>query len=128
MLSRRAVFTSLAAAVLLVGPAHAFEFKPYDAAVVDKAIASGKPVVVHVYAPWCLQCHMQKSILEGLSTDKKYDRVQFFRVDYDNQKDIVAKFDCPRSTVIAFKGGKELGRMSWGMTQASVTDVLDKAL
>ena len=128
MLSRRAVFTSLAALALLAGPARAFEFQPYDPAQVDKAIATGRPVVVHVYAPWCLQCHMQKSILEGLSTDKKYDGVKFFRVDYDNQKDIVAKFNCPRSTVIAFKGGKELGRMSWGMTQASVTDVLDKAL
>jgi thiol-disulfide isomerase/thioredoxin len=128
MLSRRAVFTSLAALALLAGPASAFEFKPYDPAAVDKAIASGKPVVVHVYASWCLQCHMQKSILEELATDKKYDGVQFFRVDYDNQKDIVAKFDCPRSTLISFKGGKELGRMSWGMTQASVTDVLAKAL
>ena len=128
MLSRRAVFTSLAAIALIAGPARAFEFQPYDPAAVEKAIASGKPVVVHVYAPWCLQCHMQKSILEGLSTDKKYDGVQFFRVDYDNQKDIVAKFNCPRSTVISFKNGKELGRMSWGMTQASVTEVLDKAI
>ena len=128
MLSRRAVFISLAALALFAGPARAFEFHPYDPAAVDKAIASGKPVVVHVYAPWCLQCHMQKSILEGLATDKKYDGIKFFRVDYDNQKDIVAKFDCPRSTVIAFKGGKELGRMSWGMTQSSVTDVLNKAL
>jgi len=128
MFTRRAVFTSLAALALFAGPARAFEFQPYDPAAVDKAIASGKPVVVHVYAPWCLQCHMQKSILEGLATDKKYDGIAFFRVDYDNQKDIVAKFDCPRSTVIAFKGGKELGRMSWGMTQASVTDVLNKAL
>jgi hypothetical protein len=58
--------------------------------------------------------------------DKKFDGVQFFRVDYDNQKDIVAKFNCPRSTLIAFKGGKEIGRMSWGMTLASVTEVLDK--
>ena len=128
MLSRRAMLTALPALALLAGRADAFEFQPYDPAAVDKAIASGKPVVVHVYAPWCLQCHMQKSILEGLATDKKYDGIAFFRVDYDNQKDIVAKFDCPRSTVIAFKGGKELGRMSWGMTQASVTDVLNKAL
>ena len=126
MLSRRAVFTSLAAIALIAGPARAFEFQPYDPAAVEKAIASGKPVVVHVYAPWCLQCHMQKSNLESLMGDKKFDGVQFFRVDYDNQKDIVAKFNCPRSTLIAFKGGKEIGRMSWGMTLASVTEVLDK--
>lgn len=127
MLSRRVLLTS-AALALLVAHARAFEFQPYDPAVVDKAIASGQPVVVHVYAPWCLQCHMQKSILESLAGDKRYDAVKFFRVDYDNQKDIVAKFKCPRSTLIAFKGGKELARMSWGVTQDSVTSVLNEAL
>ena len=126
MIARR---TLLAAAVFaLAAPAQAFEIVPYVSAEVQKEIASGKPVVVHVYAPWCLQCHMQASILDGLKTDKKYYGVAFFRVDYDNQKDVVGKLDCPRSTVIAYKGGKEVARMSWGMTKPSVTDVLDKAL
>ena len=89
-------------------------FSPYDPAAVEKAIASGKPVVVHVYASWCLQCHMQASILDGLKSDPAYDHATYFRVDYDNQKDVVAKLDCPRSTLIAYKGGKEVARMSWG--------------
>ena len=58
----------LAPAALAV-PARAFEFQPYDAAAAQKAIASGKPVVVHVYAPWCLQCHAQASILDSLKRD-----------------------------------------------------------
>ena len=70
-------------------------------------IESGKPVVLHVYAPWCLQCHIQAHWLDGLEDDPAYAGVTFFRVDYDNQKDVVAKLDCPRSTVIAYKGGKE---------------------
>lgn len=126
MLTRRALF---AAPLLLTSSlAQAFEIAPYDPAKAQAAIASGKPVVLHVYAPWCLQCHMQKSDLETLSADGKYDSIAFFRVDYDNQKDIVAKLDCPRSTVIAYKGGKEVKRMSWGMSQASVEDVLKAAL
>ncbi len=129
MFTRRAFLISTAALALAGGaPAQAFEFQPYDAAAVDKAIASGKPVVLHVYASWCLQCHMQASILDGLKTDKAYDGVKFFRVDYDNQKDIVAKLNCPRSTVIAYKGGKEVARMSWGVTQDSVVNVLKGAL
>jgi thiol-disulfide isomerase/thioredoxin len=126
MIARRTFLA--AAAFAFVAPASAFEFSPYVPADFQKEVASGKPVVLHVYAPWCLQCHMQASILDGLKTDKKYDGVAFYRVDYDNQKDVVAKLDCPRSTVIAYKGGKEVGRMSWGMTKSSVTDVLDKAL
>ena len=126
MIDRRTLIA--AAALAWAAPALAFEFQPYAPADVQKAIASGKPVVVHVYAPWCLQCHMQASILDGLKSDKRYDGIAFYRVDYDNQKDVVGKLDCPRSTVIAYKGGKEVARMSWGMTKQSVTDVLDKAL
>jgi thiol-disulfide isomerase/thioredoxin len=118
---------SLAPAALAI-PAKAFEFQPYDAAAVQKAIASGKPVVVHVNAWWCLQCHAQASILDSLKSDRAYDGVSFFRVDYDNQKDVVAKLDCPRSTLIAYKGGKEVKRMSWGTTRDSVVDVLKAAM
>ena len=55
----------------LASPAMAFEFQPYDAAAVQKAIASGKPVVVHVNAWWRLQCHAQASILDGLKSATK---------------------------------------------------------
>ena len=129
MTNRRTVLAGLAlAAVAMTAPAQAFEIRPYDPVAAQKAIASGRPVVLHVYAPWCLQCHIQASILDGLKSDPAYDKAMFFRVDYDNQKDVVAKLDCPRSTVIAYKGGKEVKRMSWGVTQASVVDVLAAAM
>jgi thioredoxin 1 len=129
MTNRRTVLAGIAlTAVAMAAPAKAFEIHPYDAATAQKAIASGGPVILHVYAPWCLQCHMQASILDGLKNDPTYAKATFFRVDYDNQKDVVAKLGCPRSTVIAFKGGKEVKRMSWGVTQASVVDILTAAM
>jgi thioredoxin 1 len=117
----------VAAAIAISAPALAFEIKPYDAAQVQKAIDSGKPVVVHVFAPWCLQCRAQENILNRLSTAGTYDNIAFFRVNYDQQKDVVKAYDVPRSTLIAFKGGKETGRMSWGVTEASVVKVLATA-
>jgi thioredoxin 1 len=129
MRNRRSFLTMMSAALATVTvSARALEFQPYDAAVVQKAIASGKPVVVHVYASWCLQCHAQASILDGMKGDRAYDGVTFFRVDYDKQKDVVAKLDCPRSTLIAYKGGKEVARMSWGTSQESVVNVLKAAM
>ena len=129
MLTRRSAFPLLAAfAAAPALQAFAAEFRPYDEAAAQKAIASGKPVVIHVYAPWCLQCHMQASILDKLKDDPAYGGATFFRVDYDHQKDVVAKLDCPRSTVIAYKGGKEVSRMSWGVTQDSVVNVLKAAM
>jgi len=129
MLTRRSAFW-LAAALAAAPPvpAAAEEFHPYDEAAAQKAIASGRPVVIHVYAPWCLQCHIQASILDGLKNDPAYRGATFFRVDYDNQKDVVARLDCPRSTVIAYKGGKEISRMSWGITKDSVVNVLKAAM
>jgi thioredoxin 1 len=125
MPSRRSFLLGTAGvAIIAIAPGGAFEFQPYDAAAAQKAIASGRPVILHVYAPWCLQCHMQASVLDSLKNDPSYDRVKFFKVDYDNQKDIVAKLDCPRSTLIAYKGGKEVARMSWGISQDSVLAVL----
>ena len=109
-------------------PAGAFEFHPYDDAAAEKAIASSKPVVVHVYASWCSTCHAQADILDSLKSDPAYDGVSFFRVDYDNQKDVVAKLDCPRSTLIAYKDGKEVARMSWGTSQDAVVNVLKAAM
>ena len=35
---------------MLAFPAGAFEFQPYDSAAAEEAIASGEPVVLHVYA------------------------------------------------------------------------------
>jgi thiol-disulfide isomerase/thioredoxin len=117
----------LAATLAFSAPALAFEIKPYDAAQVQTAIASGKPVVVHVFAPWCLQCRAQENILKRLSAAGTYDNMAFFRVNYDQQKDAVKALDVPRSTLIAFKGGKETGRMSWGVSEDSVVKVLATA-
>ena len=129
MWSRRSFLTLIGAAPASFAiPARAFEFQPYDPAAVEKAIASGKPVIVHVRAWWCLQCHAQASILDSLKSDPAYDGMSFFLVDYDKQKDVVSKLNCPRATLIAYKGGKEVKRMSWGVTQASVVDVLTAAM
>ena len=118
---------SLAPAALAV-PAMAFEIEPYGDAAVQKAIASGKPVVVHVYADWCVQCHAQAAILNSLKNDAAYANVVFFKVDFDKQKDVVAKLNCPRSTLIAYKDGREAARMSWDTTKDSVVRILKAAM
>ena len=70
----------------------------------------------------------QTAILDGLKNDPAYKDVSVFRVDYDKQKDVVAKLDCPRATLIAYKGGKEVKRMSWETSQAAVVNVLKAAM
>ena len=128
MPTRRSFLIMMSAASLFAFPARAFEFQPYDPAAVQKAIASGKPVIVHVRAWWCLQCRAQSSILDSLKNDPAYNGVSFFRVDYDKQKDVVAKLGCPRATLIAYKGGREVARMSWETSQEAVLKILKAAM
>jgi thiol-disulfide isomerase/thioredoxin len=118
----------LTLAFFCVGPANAVEPQPYEAAEVQKIIKTGKPVIVHVYAPWCLQCRAQAAIISDLPPEARLNNVKFFRVSYDQQKDVVSSLNCPRSTVIAYKNGKEVGRMSWGTSKDDVMSVLNAAL
>jgi thiol-disulfide isomerase/thioredoxin len=129
MSPHRTLLPTLAAIFAFALPAasQAFEFQLYQGPIVDKAIHSGKPVVIHVFAPWCLQCRAQEAILSKLSSDKKFARIRFFKVDYDAQKDVVAALDVPRSTLIAYKGGKEVAHMSWGTGLDDVVKVLEAA-
>ena len=129
MISRRSLFPLLAGvAALGTSSANAVEMQSYDSATAQKLIASGAPVIVHVYAPWCLQCRAQASILNGVQSNPALAKVAFFRVDYDAQKDVVQTLDVPRSTLIAYKGGKEVSRMSWGTAPDNVLPVIQAVL
>lgn len=127
MMDRRFFLALLGVTALAATSARAFEIRPYDKSA-QAAIAAGGPVVIHVYASWCLQCHIQESILDGLKKDPAYKGIAFYRVDYDGQKDVVKALNSPRSTLIAYRGGKEVARMSWGVGQNDVTGVLNAAL
>jgi thiol-disulfide isomerase/thioredoxin len=118
-----AIAAAIAATLMSVPAAEALQTRAYSAAT-KSAIASGKKVVVHVYAPWCLQCRAQASILSGISSPG----VTVYRVDHDGQAAVVESLGVPRSTIIAYKGGKEVGRMSWGTSEASVRGVLKPLL
>lgn len=111
----------------LMTPAWGATLQPYTAEAFAKATKAGGPVFVHVYAPWCLQCRAQEGILNRLMTEPKFSGATFLRVSYDGQKDVVEKLNVPRSTLIAFKGTRETGRMSWGVTEDAVVKVLDTA-
>ncbi len=129
MMTRRVAASMLAVALAVpsCGGAEAFEFRRYEEGAAKATIASGKSVILHVYAPWCLQCRAQASILARMSDDPQLDHVSFYKVDYDNQKEVVEALDVPRSTLIGYKNGREVARMSWGTAQEDVVRVLQAA-
>jgi len=131
MISRRFLLQATIAGVgtMAVLPAHAFQTRPFDATAFDAAQAAGKPILVEVTAPWCPTCKVQKPILSGLASKTKFKDVVAFEIDFDSQKDLLHKFGVTtQSTLISFKGSKEVGRSTGDTNASSIEALLDKAV
>ncbi len=127
MLSRRIFLASLALMIPLATAAAAE--KPFTQDAFAAAQGAGKPIVVHVYAPWCPTCRTQEPIIHKLEADPNFSGVDAFRVDFDSQKDAVRALKATaQSTIIVFKGGKEVGRSVGETNPSAISDLLGKAL
>lgn len=116
--------SAFAAGVL---PAAAFEAKKFDDAAFKAAQAAGGPVLVHVTAPWCPTCTAQHSALNVIGKKADYDKVAVFNIDFDTQADAMKALKAnSQSTLIAFKGAAETGRLV-GATKADAIEALVKS-
>ena len=105
------------------------EPRPYDPSAFKAAQAAGKPILVEIHADWCTECKVQNRILNKLSDQPRYGGLVRLRVDYDKQKDVVKEFKAKKqSTLVVYKGDKELGR-AVGITSAEkIRALVDKAI
>lgn len=127
MFSRRGLIAALAFFAALPGAIAAEQ--PFSQEAFAAAQAAGKSIVVHVYAPWCPTCRAQEPILQKLEADPKFSRVEAFRVDFDGQKDAVKALKArSQSTIIVFKGAKEVGRSVGETDEKVITDLVAKAI
>ncbi len=101
----------------------------FDQAAFDKLQAEGKPILIAIHADWCGICKKQEPIIDDLLTTPALKPVTAFRVDFDKQKDIVKSFNVSRqSTLIVFKGGKEVDRSTGDKDKSSIAALLEKAI
>ena len=100
---------------------------PFDQSSFEAAQAVGKPILVEVTAPWCPTC--KALTLVRLNRHSRFAGLVAFNVDFDTQKDLLAKFSVQKqSTLIVFKGNQEVGR-STGVTDAgAIESLLAKAI
>ena len=131
MFSRRFLLQAAIAGVGITAtaPAHAFQMQPFDIKAFEAAQAAGKSILVEITAPWCPTCKAQKPILSGLAAKAKFKDLVAFDVDFDSQKDLLRKFDVfMQSTLISFKGSKEVGRSTGDTNASSIEALLDKSI
>lgn len=120
---------ALAFAWSLAGAPGASAATPFTTSALDKAKASGAPVLVEITAPWCPTCKAQKPILSELLSQPAFKDMVVLTVDFDSQKDAVRALGAQsQSTLIVFKGTTEKGRSVGDTSKPSIKALLEKAL
>lgn len=118
-------------AVILLGslPAAAAEWKEFTPNSFTAAQKAGKPILVDIFAVWCSVCRAQNPILVQLTREPKYKDLVVFKADFDNQKDALRALNVrSQSTLIVYKGEKEIDRSVGDTSALSIEGLLDKTL
>lgn len=110
---RSFAFATLAlASIVTATSASAQPERPFSLAALKAAQAKGQSVLVDAYAPWCPICRAQAPTVAALTTDPAYKNLQVLRLDYDHQSEEKKALGIrQQSTLIAYRGGKEVGRL-----------------
>ena len=100
----------------------------YTAARFDQLAKEGKPILVAIHADWCPTCKAQKPIMKELMDRPEYKDVTELTVDFDKDKAAVSRFKAGmQSTLVAFKGEKEVGRSVGDTSKAGLESLVKKA-
>lgn len=99
-------------AVVAQAAAQAGDFVKYTDESFKKLQAEGKPILVEIDAGWCPICAKQRPIIDRLTEGASLKDVKILVVSFDGQKAVVRNFGATmQSTLIAFHGDKETGRL-----------------
>ena len=101
---------------------------PFTQQAFDATQHEGKPILVHITAPWCPYCAKQRPILSELENAPAFKELVVYDVDFDTQKDIVRAMGAQKqSTLIVFHGVAEKGRSTGDTDANSIKTLLEKA-
>ncbi|MDE2604480.1 MAG: thioredoxin family protein [Burkholderiales bacterium] len=125
-LAKAAALLTLSTIASIAG---AGQIKPYSQSEFDRLTHDGKPVVVDVSATWCPTCKAQKPIVESLMKQAAYKDVTVLSVDFDSAKPTLRRFKVAmQSTLVAFKGAKEVGRSTGDTTPEGLEALIKKTV
>jgi thiol-disulfide isomerase/thioredoxin len=121
--------SALLAISSLMSLAMAGDIKPFSQAEFDKLTHDGKPVVLDISATWCPTCKAQKPIIDGIMKQPAYKDVTLMAIDFDSAKPTLKAFKVNKqSTLIAFKGDKEVGRSVGDTTPEGLEGLIKKTV
>ncbi|MEC7762663.1 MAG: thioredoxin family protein [Pseudomonadota bacterium] len=132
-MNRRAFLATASAAALIpaLGQAATIAYTP---GAIDRALASGTPVVLDYFAPWCGTCQAQRRVISRLfdETPAYKEQITYIEVDWDTYKrdDVTTSRQIPRrSTLVAIApDGTEIARIVAGTGYDEIKALFDSAL
>lgn len=111
------------------GAAQALEIQPYDAARLQLAQATGKPVALHFHATWCPTCRAQEQAFRALQSDADLKSATVLVVDYDKERELKRSLGIrSQSTIVVYKGNQETKRVAGETEAATLKAALRTAL
>ncbi|MDE2331415.1 MAG: thioredoxin family protein [Bradyrhizobium sp.] len=117
---------AIVVAAVIAMPSLANAGQPFDARAFQASQAAGKSILVDVTAPWCPTCKQQRPIVQQI--EKERPDLVVFEVDFDGAKDVLKQFRVQyQSTLIVFKGSKEVARSTGETNPAPLRALVAKA-
>ena len=132
-MNRRTLILSGAATLVLPAlPAFAAPLN-YAPGLTKERLDAGETVFLDFKADWCGTCRAQERVLSKLKSENgAYEQnVTFINVDLDTYGNSVMadKLKIPRrSTLVALKGKKEIGRIVADTSERNIKKLMDAAL
>ena len=131
----RSLFKSLPLTILIALNSISFSVQAhaepisYTQAAFNQLQRDGKSILVIVYASWCPTCRAQAPIIDELLGENEFNSITALLVDFDTQQNILYKLNASKqSTLIVYKGGKEVARSTGDTSFLSIEKLLQKAI
>jgi thioredoxin 1 len=104
-------------------PAHPFEVTDQD--FESKVVKAETPVLVDFWAPWCGPCRAIAPMVEELAGEYE-GKVSFAKLNTDDNQRTAMKFGVMAiPTLIMFRGGNEVARITGVQPKASLKRTID---
>lgn len=105
----------------------ALDIQPYTPETLAAKQKAGESVALHFHADWCPTCRAQDKVFNGWKGDASVPGTLLI-VNYDKERELKRQLGVrTQSTVIAYKGGKETGRLAGDTDPKALRAVLDSA-
>jgi len=77
----------------------------------EEVLESSLPVLVDLWAPWCMPCRMIAPVVEQLAEDNQ-GKLKVCKLNTDENQDIAARYGIQGiPTLLFFKDGEEVDRL-----------------